>query len=63
LKKKATLPIDALINLILGIVLTIWLIFGELNLPLRGGILLWALASILVIISSVELVFNLKLAR
>ncbi|MEJ2568031.1 MAG: hypothetical protein P8Z50_04050, partial [candidate division WOR-3 bacterium] len=48
------------INLCGGVVLTLWLIFGGLKIPLRGQIFLWTLAFILVIISSVELIFNIK---
>ncbi len=43
------------INLCGGLVLTGWPLFGELRLPLRGQVLLWGLASILVLISLVEL--------
>jgi hypothetical protein len=48
------------INMCGGIVLTLWLIFGGLTLPLRGQIFLWVLAIILLVISSAELVFNIK---
>lgn len=50
------------INICAGLVLTLWLIFGELNLPLRGEIFLWSLAAILLVISSFEFVFNVKMA-
>jgi hypothetical protein len=43
------------INLCGGIVLFIWLISGALDLPLRGLVFLWALAIVLVGISTVEL--------
>jgi hypothetical protein len=42
------------INLCGGAVLTGWLIFGGLNLPKQGLILLWIIAIILVVISSTE---------
>ncbi|MBN1799635.1 MAG: hypothetical protein JW822_13750 [Spirochaetales bacterium] len=48
------------INMCGGIVLTLWLLFGGLSIPLRGQIFLWALAFILLVISSVELVFTVK---
>ena len=44
------------INLCGGLVLTVWLLFGALDLPLRGLIFLWGLAAALVLISLVELV-------
>ncbi len=48
------------INLSGGIVLILWLIFGDLNIPLRGHFFLWFLAIILVGISLVELFIHLK---
>ncbi|KPK55048.1 MAG: hypothetical protein AMJ63_01220 [Myxococcales bacterium SG8_38_1] len=44
------------INLCGGSVLTAWLIFGGLELPLHGLIFLWGLAAVLVLISLIELV-------
>lgn len=44
------------INLSGGVVLVFWLLFGHLQLPLRGLVFLWALAAVLVGISTVELV-------
>ena len=43
------------INLCGGLVLTGWLVFGDLALPLRGRVILWGLAAMLVLISLVEL--------
>jgi hypothetical protein len=43
------------INLSGGLALTGWLLFGDLSLPLRGQLFLWGLASILLLISLVEL--------
>ena len=51
------------INICGGIVLVLWLIFGGLNLPVHGKIFLWSLSSVLLIISGIELFFNIKLAR
>jgi len=48
------------INLSGGIVLLFWLIFGNLNIPYRGQIFLWMLAIILILISSIELVVQIK---
>lgn len=48
------------INLCGGIVLMIWLLFGQLNLPMHGSIFLWLVVFILVILSSYELVNHLK---
>jgi peptidoglycan/LPS O-acetylase OafA/YrhL len=43
------------INLCGGAVLTGWLIFGGLDLPKQGLVILWTLAIILVVISGTEL--------
>jgi hypothetical protein len=48
------------INMCGGLVLLCWLIFGSLNLPLHGKIILWSLALILLIISIMELISGLK---
>ena len=48
------------INLSGGLLLTLWLIFGNLNIPFRGYLFLWSLAIILVGISSIELFIHLK---
>lgn len=49
-----------LINLCGGIVLLFWLLFGDLNLPLKGDIFLWGLDLLLIIISSLELLSHFK---
>lgn len=43
------------INLCFGVVLGGWLVFGHLQLPARGLVVLWALVAILVGLSSLEL--------
>jgi hypothetical protein len=43
------------INLCGGLVLGGWLLFGDLELQLRGSIFLWSLVTLLVGISSIEL--------
>ena len=48
------------INLSGGLVLILWLIFGDLNIPARGQFFLWFLAIILVGISSIEVFIHLK---
>jgi hypothetical protein len=48
------------INFSGGVVLILWMIFGDLNIPLRGHFFLWSLAIILVVISSVEVFIHLK---
>ena len=48
------------INLSGGLVLGLWLIFGGLQLPLRGEIFLWGLAIVLVGISVVEIMATQK---
>lgn len=50
------------INLCGGVVLLIWLLLGDLAIPLRGQVLLWGLMVLLLVISLVELVFNLQAA-
>ena len=48
------------INLCGGLVLAAWLIFGGLELPLRGLVFLWILVFVLVGVSTLELVAPLK---
>jgi uncharacterized membrane protein len=48
------------INICGGIVLAFWLLFGNLDIPLRGYIILWGLVAILVFLSSVEFGMNMK---
>ncbi len=48
------------INLCGGAGLIAWLIFGDLNLPVNGMLLLWVIAFILVAISSIELIADLR---
>jgi hypothetical protein len=48
------------INLCGGLVLTAWLVFGELSIPTGGRVFLWALAAILVVVSSIELLVHVK---
>jgi hypothetical protein len=42
------------INACGGVALSIWLLIGDLALPLRGYIVLWTLAAILVVASTLE---------
>jgi hypothetical protein len=44
------------INLCGGAVLAGWLLFGGLDLPVRGRVLLWALVAVLIGLSTAELV-------
>ena len=48
------------INLSGGLVLLFWLLFGKLNLPLKGMIFLWILDILLVVVSFIELFIELK---
>jgi hypothetical protein len=48
------------INMLGGIVLFFWLIWGSLNIPIHGTIILWVLDFILVGISAFELLTYLK---
>ena len=51
------------INMMGGIVLFLWLAFGNLNIPIRGKIILWILDVILVGISSIEIMAYLRKKR
>jgi len=51
------------INITGGIVLFLWLISGNLDIPARGTIILWVLDVILVVISSFELGSFLRSSR
>ena len=48
------------INFCFGLVLAGWLFFGDLGLPLHGAAILWALVGILVGLSGIELVTELR---
>ena len=48
------------INISGGIVLFFWLLFGGLDLSLKGLIFLWTLDIVLILISSIELFISLK---
>ena len=48
------------INLCGGLVLLVWLLSGNLNLPLKGMIFLWILDILLLVISTIELISDLK---
>lgn len=48
------------INMMGGIVLFLWLVFGDLNIPVHGTIILWVLDILLIGISSLELLTYLK---
>ena len=43
------------INLSGGFVLALWLLFGSLDVPVHGKIIMWALVVILFVLSAVEL--------
>lgn len=46
------------INLVGALVLSRWLIFGSLSLPVRGYVFLWFIVGILVVISLVEILVD-----
>ena len=48
------------INISGGLVLLFWLLSGSLDIPSKGLIFLWTLDVLLLIISSIELIINLK---
>jgi hypothetical protein len=43
------------INLLGAVVLVAWLLFGKLEIPLRGQVLMWGLALLLIVVGLVEL--------
>lgn len=48
------------INICGGAVLSGWLIFGGLMLPMKGYIILWTIAVLLLVISTLELIMEIK---
>ena len=48
------------INLCGGVVLAAWLLFGSLQLPMRGTVFLWGLVLVLVALSGAELWHELR---
>jgi hypothetical protein len=48
------------INLCGGIVLLIWLIWGNLDLPVHGMVILWIIAIFLLVISSLEFFYSFR---
>ena len=48
------------INLCGGLVLLLWLLFGRLNLPLKGLIFLWVLDILLLVVCSIEFIIDFK---
>ncbi len=48
------------INVCAGLVLAAWLVAGQLGIPSRGKVILWALVAVLLVISGVELVAHRK---
>lgn len=46
------------INLCGGFVLGGWLLFGDLDIPMRGRIFLWSLLATLIVVSSIEAVVS-----
>jgi len=51
------------INLCAGLVLGAWLLWGDLELPVRGTVFLWSLVILLVGISSIELATKLSTSQ
>jgi hypothetical protein len=48
------------INLSGGLVLLLWLLWGNLNLPIKGKLFLWILDILLLVVSSFELFIDLS---
>jgi len=51
------------INLCGGLVLLFWLLFGDMDIPVRGVIFLWCLDILLIVLSSVELFQHFRSER
>ena len=51
------------INLCGGLILIIWLLFGDLELPMQGSIFLWSLSVILILVSGFELFNHYKTGK
>ncbi len=51
------------INLCGGLVLLYWLLFGTLDLPIKGEIFLWSLDVLLILISSIELIIHYRIRK
>jgi hypothetical protein len=51
------------INLCAGLVLSAWLLWGDMELPVRGTVFLWSLVILLVGISSIELATKLSTSQ
>ena len=45
-----------IINACVGLALLAWLLFGRLDIPIRGHIILWCLVLIIVVIITVEII-------
>lgn len=56
------LAVAVAINLCGGLCLGAWLVFGSLNIPTKGEVLLWVLAAILVRLSVAEWVRSQRLS-
>jgi hypothetical protein len=48
------------INLCGGIVLLFWLLFGELEIPVKGKILLWLIDVLLILLSGIEFLNHVR---
>jgi hypothetical protein len=49
-----------IINICGGICLAVWLIFGNINVPVKGQIVMWSLVLILVGLSSIEFISQVR---
>ena len=48
------------INLCGGVMLALWLMFGAMNIPTKGFVLLWLLVVILILVSTFELTHYIR---
>lgn len=51
------------INICGGVILSAWLIFGNLRLPARGSVILWTIVGMLLVVSTLELVLEILSAN
>jgi len=48
-----------LLNMCGGVAVAFWLLFGDLDISLRGLVILWSLVAVLITISTVELITHI----
>lgn len=54
-KQEILLSVDGAINICGGLVLFIWLLVDPFDLPMRGYLLLWAIALLVLVVGVIEI--------